>query len=239
MCELRCRPGRRMLPVASRPCISRVRPVQGMSRSRRSSETREALGELDREVLARVRRIVGVDEVGRGAIAGPVVVCAAAFDAIASTDRVRDSKLLTARQRREAAEWIRRAASSWVITEVWPEIIDRVNILEATRLAMRASVLALSGPGCEVVVDHVELGDLGVPVHSFKAADATFFAVAAASILAKVHRDRIMVGLAGDDDLWDWSHNMGYGTVRHRVGVGRYGRSYLHRQSFRLSPVLP
>jgi ribonuclease HII len=145
---------------------------------------------------------------------------------------------MTAAQRRQAAALIREICGSWVVVEVWQEVIDRVNILEATRLAMRAAVTALAGPGVEVVVDHVDLGDLGVPIHSFKRADSNYFSVAAASILAKVHRDGIMARLGDQDDRWDWSRNVGYGTLKHRRAIGRYGRSYLHRRSFRVSPVL-
>jgi ribonuclease HII len=104
---------------------------------------------------------------------------------------------------------------------------------------MRAAVRTLVEPGIEVVVDHVELGDLGVPVQSLKRADDSFFSVAAASILAKVHRDGIMRELGALDDRWDWLRNMGYPTLKHRRGIGRYGRSHLHRRSFQVSPVLP
>jgi len=199
----------------------------------------EALGKLDREILGRADAVVGVDEVGRGALAGPVVVCAAKFDRIPDSPQIRDSKTLTAKQRGENALWIRDNCVSWVLIEVWPELIDRINILEATRLAMRAGVCALARPGTEVVVDHLELGDLGLPIHSFKRADAEYFSVAAASILAKVHRDGIMVEFGVRDDRWDWSRNKGYGTLNHRRGIGRYGCSYLHRRSFNVSPVLP
>jgi ribonuclease HII len=197
------------------------------------------LGASDRVYLERAGAVIGVDEVGRGSLAGPVVVCAARFDRIPSASRVRDSKMLTAKQRSEIAEWILTICSAWVIVEVWQDVIDRVNILEATRLAMRSGVAALVGPDAEVIVDHVDLGDVGVPVHSFKRADADFFSVASASILAKVHRDEIMVELGLRDDRWMWSANKGYGTVAHRRAIGRYGRSYLHRRSFRVSPVLP
>lgn len=206
---------------------------------RRSASTTEILGARDRVILSRADAVVGVDEVGRGSLAGPVVVCAAKFDRIPTSPRVRDSKRLTAKQRLETALWIRDNCVSWVVIEVWQELIDRINILEATRLAMRAGVSALARPGTEVVVDYLELGDLGLPIHSFKRADDSFFSVAAASILAKVHRDGIMVELGARDDRWDWSRNKGYGTLNHRRGIGRYGRSYLHRQSFSVSPVLP
>jgi len=197
------------------------------------------LGKLDRGILRRARAVVGVDEVGRGSLAGPVVVCAAKFDRIPDSSLVQDSKRLTAKRRQEAAEFIREHCSAWVVVEVWQELIDRINILEATRLAMRSGVRTLLEPEIEVVVDHVQLGEMGVPVQSLKRADDLFFSVAAASILAKVHRDEIMVELGALDDRWDWSRNMGYGTLKHRRGIGRYGRSHLHRRSFRVSPVLP
>lgn len=197
------------------------------------------LGELDRGILRRARAVVGVDEVGRGSLAGPVVVCAAKFERIPDSSMVQDSKRLTAKRRREAAEFIREHCSAWVVVEVWQELIDRINILEATRLAMRAGVRTLLEPKIEVVVDHVQLGDMSVPVQSLKRADDLFFSVAAASILAKVHRDEIMAELGAFDDRWDWSRNMGYGTLGHRRGIGLYGRSHLHRRSFRVSPVLP
>ncbi|MCU0303404.1 MAG: ribonuclease HII [Thermoanaerobaculales bacterium] len=190
-------------------------------------------------MLRRSAAIIGVDEVGRGSLVGPVVVCAARFERIPRSARVRDSKLLTARQRREVALWLRQVCPAWVVVEVWQETIDRLNILEATRLAMTAAVRALAAPDTEVVVDQVTLGDLGLPVHSPVRADRDYFTVAAASILAKVHRDRVLAELAADDDRWDWSRNMGYGTVEHRRAVERWGRSYLHRQSFRVSRVLP
>lgn len=210
-----------------------------MTSTRRRSNDPELLGKRDRLVLRRADAVVGVDEVGRGCLAGPVVICAARFEAIPSSRWVRDSKKLSPRRRAETAAWLREKCSDWVIVEVWQELIDAVNILEATRLAMRSGVRSLVSPGDEVVVDHVELGDLGIPVHSYTRADADFFTVAAASILAKVHRDGIMARLAIEDDRWEWSRNKGYGTLGHRRAIGRIGRSYLHRQSFRVSPVLP
>jgi ribonuclease HII len=199
----------------------------------------EILGEKDRVYLERARAVIGVDEVGRGSLAGPVVICAALFDRIPRSPRVRDSKQLTAKQRRETAVWIRTICPAWVIVEVWQEVIDKVNILEATRLAMRSGVIALADDEIEAIVDHVDLGDVGIPVHSFKRADSSYFSVAAASILAKVHRDEIMVNLGTEDGRWEWASNKGYGTLAHRCAIGTYGRSYLHRQSFQASPVLP
>lgn len=199
----------------------------------------QPLGAIDRALLGDASAVIGVDEVGRGALAGPVVVCAAAFREIPESKWVRDSKRLSPRRRAETARWLRDVCSAWVIVEVWQETIDRINILQATRCAMRSAVTAIADAGCQVVVDHVDLGDIGLPVISTKRADSTYFSVAAASILAKVHRDRVMAEVGGKEDLWQWSKNMGYGTIEHRRAVAEFGRSYLHRQSFRASPVLP
>jgi ribonuclease HII len=197
------------------------------------------LGSKDRRILRNADVVIGIDEVGRGALAGPVVVCAAAFHAIPDDHGVRDSKLLTPRRREEAAERLRACCPSWVVCEVWVDLIDRLNILEATRLAMRAAALTVLAPNATVVTDHVELGDLGCPVRSPKSADREYFCVAAASILAKVHRDRIMVDLGRRDPRWLWQLNKGYGTLAHRRALQESGAGTLHRQSFRWSPVLP
>lgn len=197
------------------------------------------LGDKDRALLLDADRIIGVDEVGRGSLAGPVVVCAASFSSIPKDAGVRDSKRLSARLREEAAERLRSSCEQWAVCEVWVELIDRVNILEATRLAMRAAARALATPGAVVVTDHVDPGDVGCSVLSPKRADADYFSVAAASILAKVHRDGIMVELGGMDPRWAWERNKGYGTADHRKALQDLGPSSLHRRSFHWSPVLP
>ena len=197
------------------------------------------LGLKDREILRGAESIIGVDEVGRGALAGPVVVCAASFAAIPDDPGVRDSKQLTGNRRDEAASRLRASGARWVVCEVWVELIDKLNILEATRLAMRAAAGALVTPGAVVVTDYVDPGDLGCRVLSPKKADREYFSVAAASILAKVHRDRIMVDLGAEQPHWGWEWNKGYGTVAHRLALENCGPGALHRRSFRWSPVLP
>jgi len=199
---------------------------------------RPCLGSNDRRLLRSASSVVGIDEVGRGCLAGPVVVCGVRFDAIARQPLVQDSKTLTARQREEAAEWVVRSCSDWLVLEVWVELIDRLNILQAVRLAMRTCVRALAGPGSVVVVDAVELGEEGPRIFAPVRADATFFSVAAASIVAKVHRDRLMVELDVRNPGWGWRRNKGYGTAEHRRALANAGRSYLHRKTFRWSPVV-
>ena len=199
----------------------------------------DVLGSKDRDLLLGANAIIGVDEVGRGALAGPVVVCAAAFEDIPDDGEVRDSKLLSPRRRDSIAARLRNGGARWAVCEVWPELIDRINILEATRLAMAAAARTLIAPRSVVITDYVNPGDLGCRVLSPKRADRDYFCVAAASIVAKVHRDRIMVDLGRQDPRWKWERNKGYGTVDHRRALQNVGPGILHRRSFGWSPVLP
>jgi ribonuclease HII len=123
--------------------------------------------------------------------------------------------------------------------EIWPELIDRLNILEAVRLAMGSALTVLADDATIAVVDHVAIEVSPCPVRSQPRADATYFCVAAASILAKVHRDRVMESLDRIQPEWGWARNKGYGTEEHRRALQRNGRSYLHRRTFRWAPVLP
>jgi len=181
--------------------------------------------------------IIGVDEVGRGALAGPVVVCAARFESIPVDDGVRASKLLNAMQREQTLARLLEKSVRWVICEIGPGVIDQINILEATRLAMRAAATTLVGPSSIVVTDHVDPGDLGCRILSPARADRDYFCVAAASIVAKIHRDRIMVELAQRDARWGWETNKGYGTAQHRAALGRWPPTQHHRASFVWTPL--
>jgi ribonuclease HII len=190
-------------------------------------------------LLQSAHSVLGIDEVGRGSLAGPVVVCGVSFDSIAANPLIQDSKRLSSEQRERAAAWAIENCRSWLLTEVWVELIDRVNILEATRLAMRATVRTLARSADVVVVDNLKLGDMGLQILSPTAADSRYFCVAAASVVAKVFRDRLMADLALRHPDWGWSRNKGYGTESHRRSLQEKGRSYLHRKTFRSSPVLP
>ena len=200
---------------------------------------RNPLGARDRALLRQAERIVGVDEVGRGSLAGPVVVCAAAFSSVPDDPEVQDSKLLSPHLRQQVARRLRSSCDGWAACEMWIEVIDRCNILEATRMGMRSAALALLTPGTVVITDHVDPGPLGCPVLSPKKADREFYAVAAASILAKIHRDALMVEMGATDPRWGWAQNKGYGTKFHRQALQKFGPSVYHRKSFHWSPVLP
>jgi ribonuclease HII len=200
---------------------------------------RRVLGELDRKLLERHPVVVGVDEVGRGSLAGPVVVAAVGFTMVPEAPDVQDSKRLSPLQRERTASWVRGVASCWSIVELWVEVVDRLNIREATRVGMVAAVRSvLPAAGC-VVSDAMELGLGAVPCVVQTRADADYFCVAASSILAKVHRDRLMCDLAQASPDWDWARNKGYGTLSHRRSLTANGRHFLHRRSFSWTAVVP
>lgn len=197
------------------------------------------LGEEDRRLLSPGAGLIGIDEVGRGALAGPLVVVGLRWTWIPDNPWVRDSKKLSPGRREKLAPWICQHADQILKVEIWPELIDRINILEATKFAMRRIVESLRRPGDTVVVDAVELGpgyeDLLAPIK----ADDTFFCVASASIVAKVHRDYIMSSLSRSFPDWLWEKNKGYPTAAHRFTLQKSGPSPFHRKSFKMSAVLP
>jgi ribonuclease HII len=189
-------------------------------------------GSLDRELQARHGLIAGVDEVGRGAIAGPVTVAAVVLDPGRPIAGLDDSKRLRPAVRERLAVEIREKAVACAVRHRSPAEIDRVNILEATRAAMVAAVLALDAEFGLVVSDAVALPGLAVPVLAEPRADARYQCVAAASILAKVVRDRAMAVLAREHPGYGWAANKGYPTPAHLVALRRLGVSALHRTTF-------
>ncbi len=200
---------------------------------------RPALGELDRGLLREAPAILGIDEVGRGALAGPVVVAGAVFGTIPDTPLIQDSKQLTRLQRERAARWVRKNALRWGIVEIGVETIDRTDILRAVRMAMTALVRELASEETAVVCDAVRPSDPSLDVLAPAKADESWFCVAAASVLAKVHRDAVLAELSDRWPGWGWETNAGYGTRHHRAELDRRGRSILHRTTFRWGPVLP
>jgi len=193
---------------------------------------RVALGARDRRLLAQADAVIGVDEVGRGALAGPVVVCAARFAAIPRDVGIQDSKQLTANQRESALARLSGLGVRWAVCEVGPAVIDRINILEATRLAMRAAALALAVPSDAVITDHLDPGDLGCRVLSPAGADREYFCVAAASIIAKTTRDAMLDDLDGLYPGYGFARHKGYPTAAHLEALARLGPCPAHRRSF-------
>lgn len=189
-------------------------------------------GELDELLQRQYHTVAGVDEVGRGALAGPVTAAAVVLDPVFPVAGLADSKVLTPARRRKLADEIRSRSQSWAVVHVSASKVDRMNILEATRLAMRLAVRRLTpAPDC-VVTDAVSLNDLAVPVLAEIGADGRYRCVAAAAILAKVERDDLMARLAVLYPGYGWERNRGYGVSEHLSALARLGPTPLHRRSF-------
>jgi ribonuclease HII len=191
----------------------------------------------ERLVQAGYASVAGVDEAGRGALAGPVVAAAVVLDPRRLVPGVDDSKLLAAPERERLAAAIRRAALAAAVVAVPPDVIDRINILEATRRAMRAALARLSpAPRC-AVVDAVPLSGLRFPCFPVVRGDVISYSVACASILAKVERDRMMVALDAEHPGYGFAHHKGYAVPEHLEALADRGPSPVHRLTFR--SVLP
>jgi ribonuclease HII len=183
----------------------------------------------------------GVDEAGRGPLAGPVVAAAVILGAGAPIEGLRDSKLLSAAQRERLAPLIRAQSLAWGIGEATPAEIDSLNILQATFLAMRRALLALAVPPSHIVIDGNRCPELagdfpGVRVEAIVRGDSLVPAISAASILAKTHRDAIMADLDRIHPGYGFARHQGYPTAAHREALMRLGPSPVHRRSF--APVL-
>jgi ribonuclease HII len=185
-----------------------------------------------------VLRIAGLDEAGRGPLAGPVVAAAAVIDRGAAQRRllklIDDSKKLEHEDREAAyAAMVASGIVAFGVGEATVEEIDRVNILQATYLAMRRAVQALAAPPDMVLVDGNRVPpQLGCPAEPLVGGDALSYSIAAASIVAKVTRDRAMTKLADAFPGYGWETNRGYGTGEHLAALRRLGPTAHHRRSF-------
>ncbi|MEJ6400651.1 ribonuclease HII [Nicoliella lavandulae] len=178
-----------------------------------------------------VRYVAGVDEVGRGPLAGPVVAAAAIIPADFDLLAVNDSKQLTPAKRAELAPLIKDAALATSIGVQDSHVIDDVNIYEATRLAMKDAVNGLMIPAEHIIVDAMQI-DVPIPQTRLIKGDAKSISVSAASILAKVYRDHLMDEYALQYPEYDFPHNAGYGTAKHLAALKQYGATPIHRISF-------
>lgn len=175
--------------------------------------------------------VAGVDEAGRGPLAGPVVAAAVVLDPCCIPPGLNDSKALGAAQREMLFELVMACACVGVgIVAV--EDIDRINILQATMLAMHRAVDALPQPCTAVLVDGNRAPRWSHVTRTVVGGDARCLSIAAASIIAKVTRDRIMVALADTHRAYGWARNMGYGTPQHLAAIDRWGVTPHHRRSF-------
>lgn len=198
-----------------------------MSRPRASRTMENA---LSRSGFA---RIAGVDEVGRGCLAGPVMAGAVVLDPDHHIAGLRDSKILSAAQRERLCREIMRHALGWSVAAVEPAEIDRINIHRASLQAMRQAVLTLVPLPDFVLVDAFRIPDLPMAQRGVVHGDARCSAIAAASIVAKVLRDRLMADLHQTDPRYGFDRHKGYATPDHLRAVARHGYSAAHRRSFR------
>lgn len=180
-----------------------------------------------------ILRIAGVDEVGRGPWAGPVTACAVVLDPLNIPEGLNDSKKLSAKRRDLLFDQI-LATADVGIAHVSVEDIDRINILQASLLAMKNALGALSAPPEFALIDGNKTPpDLPCPSECLIKGDGRCLSIAAASIVAKVTRDRIMVALSQQFPGYGWETNAGYGTKTHSEGLAALGVTQHHRRSFK------
>ena len=177
----------------------------------------------------------GCDEAGRGCLAGAVYAAAVILPPDFKNDRLNDSKQLTEKQRYALREVIEREALAWAVGIVSPEEIDRINILNASFLAMHRAVDQLKVRPQHLLIDGNRFNPYPeVPHTTVVKGDATFLSIAAASILAKTYRDDYMMKLHEEYPMYDWKGNKGYPTKKHRAAIKEYGTTPYHRMSFNL-----
>ena len=178
--------------------------------------------------------VAGVDEVGRGPLAGPVV-CAAVILSLDEEKRILgidDSKKLSAKKREELAERIRETARALSIAEVDERTIDEINILQATRLGMKRAIESLTLPPDFVLTDGNMTLDISMPQKSIVKGDALVCSIGAASIVAKVYRDALMRRYAEEFPEYGFEKNVGYGTKKHIEAIREVGACRIHRRTF-------
>ena len=178
-----------------------------------------------------IKYIAGVDEVGRGPLVGPVVTAAVILPVDFYDERINDSKKVTVKKREMLYDVIMENAVSVGIGMSSSEVIDEINILEATKKAMKEALNNLSVKPEHVLIDAVKL-DIDIPSTSIIKGDAKSQSIAAASIMAKVTRDRMMYELDKEHPEYDFAHNKGYGTKKHIEAIRKYGILKEHRKSF-------
>ena len=185
-----------------------------------------------RLAAAGFRHVAGVDEVGRGALAGPLVAGAVILPADADIPGLRDSKLCSSKQREQLARRIREVALAVAIVRVQPWRIDRSGLQKCNLEALRRALRSLGLAPDYVLIDAFKLRRLPWPNLAVKKGDAVSRSVAAASIVAKVHRDRAMRRYHRLHPLYGFASNVGYGTREHWTALARYGPCDIHRRSF-------
>ncbi|WP_075352468.1 ribonuclease HII [Algoriphagus marinus] len=182
----------------------------------------------------------GCDEVGRGCLAGPVVAAAVILPSDYSNHWINDSKKLGKKQREDLISEIKEKAVAWEIAEASVAEIDKINILNASFLAMTRAVENLGKKPEHLLIDGNRFrSQLTIPYTCVIKGDGKYANIAAASILAKVYRDKMMEKLAEEFPFYAWERNAGYPTLEHRAGIKKHGDCIWHRKSFKLLSLSP
>lgn len=184
--------------------------------------------------------VCGLDEVGRGSFAGPVVAGAVIFSPeAAAPEGIADSKMLNSSKREKLAEEIKKTAFSWSVAEIGVRFINKYGIVKATQMAFRKAICLLSVQADFVLIDAFYISHFNRrKQRAIIKGDQKCLSIAAASIIAKVHRDKLMKKLHEKYPQYGFAQHKGYGTKAHREAIGKYGLSRLHRRSFHLEKFL-
>jgi ribonuclease HII len=180
-----------------------------------------------------LKAVCGTDEAGRGPLAGPVVAGAVILDPHHLIEGLNDSKQLSAKKRAQLSVEIKKHALAYGIAFVFEDEIDKINIYQASRLAMTKAILSLAFPPDFVLSDAMPLPDLGIPYLAIIKGDALSASIAAGSILAKVSRDEFMTEMAKQYPAYGFEIHKGYPTKKHLEALAQYGPCPIHRKSYR------
>jgi ribonuclease HII len=178
------------------------------------------------------QKIAGADEVGRGPLAGPVVCAAVIMPYDCLIDGVDDSKKLSAKKREQLDVLIRERAIAYAICRVEPQVIDEINILEATKLCMKNAIESLTVVPDYVITDGNMTLDITIPQQSIVKGDFKSYSIGCASIIAKVYRDNLMDEYAKQYPAYGFEKHKGYGTAVHITAIKNFGLTPIHRRSF-------
>ena len=197
------------------------------------AERLEQLAAIDRTYWETPGTVLaGMDEVGRGPLAGPVVVACAVMPPSPLVQYVNDSKKLSEKRREKVYRELTDTALAHATAWVSPDTIDEINILEATKRAFAEAFRGIGLPVTDVLIDALRGLDIDARQHSLIRGDALSYSIAAASIIAKVERDRYMIEQDALYPMYGFARNKGYGTAEHIAALRRYGPCPLHRRSF-------
>lgn len=191
--------------------------------------------EIERTLLKKgIQNICGVDEVGRGALFGPVVAGAVILDSSHLNSEIKDSKKLTHAKRLSLAQDIYKTARAYSIGWCWNDEIDRLNILQATKKAMKMAVNTMQVTPDYVLLDSIKQDFMDIPGEGIIRGDNKSFSIAAASIIAKVFRDRLLISFSKFFPGYDFENNKGYPTKKHINMISLKGKTEFHRKSFKV-----